>query len=397
MLSSSSSLPEASSPSLALVPATPQEIIECAKLNFSAWAGPLSLESYLQRESFLATQGLTKDGGITTWILVDTSTKNRIILSACESIRKRALLYHNGKLEEVTAHGVASVYCRPEFRGRGYASRLIKELGDKLRTWHHQEAVFAVLYSDIGKKFYTAHGWNPFPSTHISLPAVLNGDRASSTPIFTSNLAEYCRDDENALRKSLSSNSNLSSNTKVALIPDAETMHWHHAREEFLAKELFGRLPDKKGAAVGSAPGERVWCIWTRTFGDNENPHVLRILRMVVEGEDWQSRLGQGNEGNEDRCSQPLAKLQGENRDEKVLKIMTALSEAQAEAQRWNISEVQLWNPSPLTILAAKNIDPSITVVNREETSIASLKWYGVANKLYNSVEWIANEKYGWC
>ncbi len=78
----------------------------------------------------------------------------RPILGSCESFRKRALVARAGKLEDVISHGIGSVFCNPEYRGRGYAQRMIEELGKKLDTWNQKDGKktdFTVLYSDIGK------------------------------------------------------------------------------------------------------------------------------------------------------------------------------------------------------------------------------------------------------
>ena len=94
---------------------------------------------------------------MTFWILVDTAsaTKSRPILASCESFRKRALIRRqDGKVQEVISHGIGSVFCNPDFRGKGYAGRMLNELGNKLENWQQkdgQTADFTVLYSDIGK------------------------------------------------------------------------------------------------------------------------------------------------------------------------------------------------------------------------------------------------------
>lgn len=156
--SSAADLPASTSPSLALVHPTTAEKLATWRLNSQVWCGRLSLEAYLRRESVLANQILTRDGGITFWILVDTSaptSTTRMILASCETYRKRALIaIGNAKVEEVVSHGIGSVYCNPQLRGRGYAGRMMKEIGMKLDTWQQEDgkrADFTVLFSDIGK------------------------------------------------------------------------------------------------------------------------------------------------------------------------------------------------------------------------------------------------------
>ena len=160
----SASLPPANSPTLQLTQATPFEKTETWKLNGQTWRGALSLPAYLQREEHLASQSLTRNGGVTYWILVDSKMEAhapRRILASCESYRKRALVAtsRNGQVqvEEVVSHGIGSVFCNPEYRGKGYAGRMMIELGKKLKQWQQGEertSRFTVLYSDIGKVSY---------------------------------------------------------------------------------------------------------------------------------------------------------------------------------------------------------------------------------------------------
>jgi hypothetical protein len=77
--------------------------------------------------------------------------------------------------------------------------------------------------------------------------------------------------------------------------------------------------------------------------------------------------------------------------------VASLLLAAQQEATKFNLSEVQAWNPTPTTAQAAKVAYPGVAaVIDRESQSIASLKWYSSGSPL-DEVEWIGNEKYGWC
>ena len=74
-------------------------------------------------------------------------------------------------------------------------------------------------------------------------------------------------------------------------MPDAETLSWHHAREEFVANELYGKSPEVKGAIVGTEEGKRVWCVWMRTWYNSDpqksKGNSLNILRLVVEDPEY--------------------------------------------------------------------------------------------------------------
>ena len=158
-------------PSLALVHPTEAEKQIQFKLNGSEWRGALSLPAYLRREATLSQQALTRDGGISYWILVDTSLPNnpldpdsgtRLPLASCETYRKKALVWQNGELKEVICHGIGSVFCATHLRKRGYAQRMMTELGKALKTYqteNGQECLFSILYSDI---ITCLHSWDHF-------------------------------------------------------------------------------------------------------------------------------------------------------------------------------------------------------------------------------------------
>lgn len=206
-------------------------------------------------------------------------------------------------------------------------------------------------------------------------------------PLRADDLEKLCSVDEQLLRAHIARDV-PSKKICVALIPDLETMQWHHAREEFAGKEMLGREPDIKGAHADCGDNSQVWCIWTRTFGSTEAGNTLNILRFFIEGDEDAVRVT--SEAGEDLTnlkSTAEAKLQG---------AAAVLHAAQIEAARWDMKDIQLWNPSPLIILAARQIEPSTSIIQRNEESIASLRWHGEPNDL-GKVEWVGNEKYGWC
>lgn len=158
VIPSSDGLPLSTSASLALVHPTEAERRAIWLLNGQSWRGALSVPAYFRREEFLGNQPLTRNGGLSFWVLADSSTtpsNPRRILASCETIRKRALIAKPGRrVEEVVSHGIGSVFCDPRFRGRGYAGRMMRELGqilDKSRREAEMSTSFTVLFSDIGK------------------------------------------------------------------------------------------------------------------------------------------------------------------------------------------------------------------------------------------------------
>ncbi|OBT65854.1 hypothetical protein VE03_05451 [Pseudogymnoascus sp. 23342-1-I1] len=378
-------LPDATSPTLHLTHPTPSER-HTTWLNSSAdWGAALPTPTYIERESHLCSAStLAASGGITHWILVDSSLPPdaRPVLATAESLRKRTLVASpGGEVYEAVSHGIGSVFCYPEYRGKGYASRMMGELGEVLKGWQAEEGggraevVFSKLYSDIGRGFYGRHGWRPFPSGHVEFPAAAAGQEGGKEGVrrlLTGDLEALCEVDEGMLR-GLMGRKTADGKTRVAIPPDAEHFAWHRAREEFVTQALFGRVPEVRGALVGEVGG-RVWAVWTRGFygkKDEAAKNTLYILRLVVEAE-----------------------MRGEKVDEGVLagQLEDVVGVARGEAREWGCGRVEVWNPSATVCGALEKVGG--TRVEREKEGIASVMWYG---KEGEEVEWLANEKYAWC
>lgn len=383
-------LPDKDSSDIHLVVATKEELLAQQHVNSEEWRGALSLEAYVRREDHLYDQELTKDGGMTPWMLVyqPDRTCPRQVLCGCESINKRALIVKGGKVEDVTCHGICSVFCPPDNRGHGYAGRMMTEIAQRVRDWQADNGkshLFSVLFSDIGKDFYATRGWQPFPSAHVSLPASRKAIPENVRHLHGEDLAKLCALDEKLIRQQLSK-TNSTDRSAVVIVPDYRTIAWHHARDNFVAKELYGKSPSVKGALVGDKAGSRVWMYFTRvwTSSKEESPNTLHILRLVVEDKTLSDFLP----------ASPAAtdKLKG---TEVVRAIAACFQVAQSEAANWDMKEVIIWNPTSATLAAAQSLDPSAAVVQREHESIASLQWYGSGS--HEEVDWVCNEKYAWC
>lgn len=256
--------------------------------------------------------------------------------------------------------------------------------------------MFSILYSDIGKTFYAAAGWEPFQSSHVSVPATCEmrpKGVPEARPLYAGDLAELCKVDERITRESLKGSERVRDKTFVVVVPDVETVSWHHAREDFVAQEFHGSVPRVKGAILGDEVGKRVWCYWTRMWY-NADPkasegNTLHILRLVVEEYgmfDWERPSSSEVEAEMKRKYAPV--------------IAGLLHLAQKEAKEWRMAHVELWNPTPTVVEAARLLDPETKVVDRETESIASLRWYGEKQgdrKVADYVDWLGNEKYSWC
>lgn len=393
---------------------TPREISTQLGANSTEWKGALTPEAYLRREDVLSRQDLTKEGGLTSWALVEEKapvadipttssaaflSTDRKVLAGCETIYKRALVKRKDseQVEEVAVHGVASVFTPVANRGVGNARRMIHELSEVLPAWQtrrekeEREVVGSVLYSDIGKSFYANAGnWMPYPSTQLTLPTESpSSDKSSLTqaahvrPVHAKDVHTLAELDERLIRARFTKRP-LSAPTAFTVLPDAETLAWHHAREEFVGNELFGKEPQLKGARAeyddGTGAKADVWAIWTRRWSDLKEESVLQVLRIVVNG------------GERPASEQALAAA-----------TAAVLHTAQREAHEWGLSHVEVWSPSDVTrhaaaLLLGKEMKEGVEVVERDE-SIASLNWFETSDDKDDNeeVEWLNNEKFGWC
>ncbi|KAK4044102.1 hypothetical protein C8A01DRAFT_31700 [Parachaetomium inaequale] len=387
------SLPDATSPLLVLTHPTPRERTLTARHTYPTWGFALAEADYLARETYLTTVPLARDGGITHWILTlaGAAPDARPILSSCESLRKRAVYVDGGSKGEVVegvAHGIGSVFTEPAFRGRGYASRMMRDVGAVLRGWQAAAAatnsekgvvekghsLFSVLYSDIGKTFYARHGWAAFESAHVSFKPVEGpvggGEGQVARAIGYHELAELCAVDEKLLRADLARRGG--GKTHVAILPELDALLWHLMREDYMTKCIFGKTPTVRGAVAGE-PGKRVWAVWMRGYYGGLKKlegNVLHVLRVVVEDPE-----------------QPDEEL--------VAGFRSIVQIAQHEAAEWKTQDIQVWNPTPKIRGLVEKCGIESEFVNRDKDSIASLRWYG--EEPTAELDWVANEKYAWC
>ena len=408
-------------PDLILTNPTDEERIRTWKGSHPLWGAALSLDGYLERETRQLDIPLARNGGLTNWILTEASvtppppppqapppsssslpsssatpsqqerqtqeqqTQERPVLSSCETLKKRALVRREANsgdagggpsIREGTAHGVGSVFTEPEARGRGYAGLMMSKLAETLgrsERDRHGDALFSVLYSDIGKKFYADRGWAPFESNHIEWSASASEppSEARLSLVEYDDLPALVEADEKMLRRELSRPSPSGKPIRVAILPDLDQIQWHLTRAGFVCEQLFpGTRPTSHGAVYTSSSGARVWVIWSFSYSgtvDKPEKNTLYILRLVVEEGVSDEELTQG--------------------------LGAIVQVARKQASDWACGSVSLWNPDERLRKAAE-INGGKFVV-RQQDSITSLNWFGEGST--DDVEWVLNEKYAWC
>ncbi|KAF2972709.1 hypothetical protein GQX73_g863 [Xylaria multiplex] len=391
--------PSSESPDLCLSQPTPEECTQISSNTAASWKDSLTIPLYLAESQYLATVPLAKDEGMTTWVLVDKNLLpgQRKVLCSCESFRKRALASdEEGNVTEGLVHGIASVFCPSEFRGRGYGTRHMKEVAKVLRGWQSEygQSVGSVLYSDIGKEYYSRLGWLPNPRNgHFVFPPVKMEKPVLARLVPESELEALCIRDEAMVYRAMATPSKT--RKRVVILPDLDHMLWHIRKEDFATEYIFGKRPQAKGAIAGS-PGKQVWAIWVhRYYGHPNHPdekdenggNILYILRLVVEGDDT------ANKPHEDQFLP-----QTDAHREQAAALEAVLQAAQAEAAEWRLDYVNLWEPSPLvqSLIGQSGLDASW--VERQENSIASALWFEEGgDAVEEAPSWVNNEHYAWC
>lgn len=378
-------LPSAQSPDLKLESATPLEHLQTSHLNAEEWKGPLDLQQYLEREEILQQVDLTKDGRITGWILTsDALPRNpdgsRPILASCETIQVSAYVAREGNLQNAQAHGIASVFTRSEYRGKGYAARMMAELGKRLESWQTLEGLpnaFSVLYSDIGPKFYARLGWKVFPSTHIHLDPLGRNEydtaKSQFPPVEDLTLSDLQQLPavEYVKQRLQEQSKSRPSTTYVAIRPDMEHFAWHTARDEFQCRILGKGHPSTKGAIHRGTGLALIWC---RVYAASERDWQLHILHTIIPP-----------------SIQTTADVQAA--------MAALLLRAQLEASQWEMAAgVEVWDPTDLTVAAAQRLkseeECTVEVITRDKEHLCSLRWNDRDDE---DVVWLSNEKYAWC
>ncbi|KAI0550365.1 hypothetical protein F4679DRAFT_208741 [Xylaria curta] len=392
-------IPDSKSPDLHLSQPTPEECTKIWSNTAASWKDSLTVPLYLAEAQHLTTVPLAKDGGMSTWVLVDKNLppNQRQIFSSCETFRKRALVSdEKGNVEEGLVHGVASVFCPSEYRGRGYGTRHMKELAKVLREWQseHGRSIGSVLYSDIGKEYYARLGWLPNPTNgHFVFPAVEMETSELARLVTELELEVLCRIDEDMVRKAMAMPSATMRKRRVTILPDIDHMLWHIRKEDFAVDSIFGKKAEAKGAIAGS-PGKRVWAVWARRYyrhpdedGENGNGNVLYILRLVVEGDDT------ANRPREEQVPSATEKYV-----DQAVALKAVLRAAQAEAAKWRLDYVHLWESSPLVQRLVGQSGLDVIYVERQESSIASALWFREdGGGVDEAPIWVNNERYAWC
>jgi acyl-CoA reductase-like NAD-dependent aldehyde dehydrogenase len=131
--------------------------------------------------------------------------------------------------------------------------------------------------------------------------------------------------------------------------------------------------------------------MWYNDDAARREGNTLCVLRLVAERADGSAfDLGPAAAAADDDDDEAMTP--GE-RAAVAPRIAALLAAARREAAEWGLEAVEAWNPGAATLEAARVLDASVDVCEREEEAIPSLRWKAAGD----DVVWLGNEKYGWC
>lgn len=395
--------------------ATPEQRQLTWELNGQAWAPPMPIHDYVEREQHLAQLDLNRDRRCRYWVLYLKGYPRQIIAS-CETIRKPVLISdaRGGPAREGYGYAVANIYTNPTWRRQGMAAFLLRCVQEQMDV----DGDFSVLYSDSGRGYYANLGWGTVPSRQATLtllpspsPSQTQSPNQTPTPVTANNaiitftptnpsqtrplrpdeLPDLCELDELQLNTRFDSlRARADNKTHVAFLPDHASISWHLARAAFDARKLFPAAADDDGnepLGVGAITASgRAWICWAHDWRA-KRLRVLRIARAAV------------------------ADATSAGAKERVRDMSALLEAALAEAARRGLAEgVVVWNPDEEVTAACKavgNLYAANGSVAREEGvevkvvfnekldgGLPSLRWKGGKQ---DGVLWEENYGYCWC
>jgi len=233
-----------------LIQAAEAQLRERDRVTYQAWGGRLTPAEWALREERLRAHAWSR-AGLAGWLLMDQDEK---VLASCETYRMQSYLQG----APGTTLGVASVFCEPALRGRGYASRLMALLGAHMQR---ERAQAGILFSDVGAPLYERAGYVARPAGDLVF-APAGGDPAAAVDGLL---------DEANMAAALASVPIPGS--RFLVWPSAEQLDWHLERSRTYAT-LFRR---PRAPSCGARAGQAT-AFWAADLWKNR----LQVLLIVA-------------------------------------------------------------------------------------------------------------------
>ncbi|KAN0063995.1 hypothetical protein ACQY0O_003601 [Thecaphora frezii] len=410
-----------------IVCASPEQEREANRREGAEWGPPLlTPQHYIDREHLLLHTDLSRNRRH-KWVMVTPDDPASLdFLASCETHRRVMLVLKPGQPQPVRAitYSIASVFVPLEKRKRGYATRMMALLHQRLSNTpqaphsapvhpttrqhgptksldqdlvlqpgsHGGDATASFLYSDIGN-FYEPYGWKLVGPRHVEWSVQLQ-DAGLQPPsdakwLEAEQLAEIAQLDQELLRRLFAeaaakpqANDTATGTAQKILFalddPTASAWRWRVQRDKFAFDRVQPQPPSRPtryGIILPSSTGQPGYAAWT--FDAAHQNLVLLRLHFVDQ--------------------QQLETLVG------ILK---------AEAAKHGMTTVEAWNVDLAKLgveidqeqqarLCAGGKLPGFgdklaggILVERSQVHLPSVAWYG-SRSGEQQVDWLLNE-YGW-
>ncbi|VVT54245.1 uncharacterized protein SAPINGB_P003979 [Magnusiomyces paraingens] len=317
---------------------SPEDLTAAGRIQHGQWYNQISFDKFNDKVKFISST-YSKPLDSTQWVLLDSETPTKDngqlnILSSLVLFPRPVTVVEKGKApQEVISPSIMAVVTPPEYRGKGYASHLLREITKIIDQQAKDNKVnFSTLWSEVGE-YYSAFGYKSLT------PEELYIDLSEAAPVestFYTDLDEFswlgtadfenlAQVDKTKLIKEMITATEGDGITRVAINPDADffrffwgssTFDAHTTYPEIIpALPVIGEIDDeyfplKTGARYGP-----VYIIWEINFGSD----TVRVVRIHI---DDTSTL----------TSQELANH-----------LAVLLGAAVSQAFKWKLSSVTFW------------------------------------------------------
>ena len=116
------------------------------------------------------------------------------VLCSCKTFRKRSIVSDaNGIFTETITHGIASLFCDPADRLRGYGSRMMNEFAVVLRSWQVEGNKCVRHRQQILCRSWMANFFRKLPC--IELAPLIGPKPSRAKELLSGDLVQLCRED----------------------------------------------------------------------------------------------------------------------------------------------------------------------------------------------------------
>ncbi|GAV47968.1 hypothetical protein ZYGR_0I02640 [Zygosaccharomyces rouxii] len=273
----------------------PKEIRATHAQNSATWKGPLTLESYVERERILGEASIARKNqltevreefpelapmlGIRYFALKDGDT----IVSSCETLNRLGYFISPGESRNIEHNlmiCVGGVFTPKEYRGKGYASCMVEKLmeyydaiRDNPNAPRGVKQLSFTLYSEVGE-YYKKFG---FESRHVPVHTITQIDaflnKYCERAVFKNDGKVVENADYDALvsledqefRRNLLKLHKADPNAFIFTIkPDADIYRWFNTRDFFILKHIDRpQVP----LTLGYVMGDKSHILWHHNWG----------------------------------------------------------------------------------------------------------------------------------